>query len=287
MSKRRGGLIGVNPSPAASGISSSAGGIWSLPEAESLKRAGTWPSAPYWHDNLTARWCPSLDSSGNGTTTVYNIDKSGNQIGSGNFTLTNMDAATDWVADTVSGGVRAIDFDGSNDYLTGSTTLGNFGTADFSICLWAKLPNSDAYASIVSKRQTSGSFQQWQLNHGTGSAAGGTASKRISWVAYTGTWQIYYTSTDVADGNWHHIAVTKTSGSAPLIYVDGVAAAVTVGSANTTNLNTNSTTALEVGRVNADVQYASMRWDDMMLFSVAKSAGDIATIAAARGILAT
>ena len=61
-------------------------------------------------DNLQGWWCPSLDTAGNGTTTLTDLSGNGND-----GTLTNMDAATDWVADTDNGGVRALDFDGIND----------------------------------------------------------------------------------------------------------------------------------------------------------------------------
>lgn len=43
MSRPRGGFIGHNPAPAATAVNSAAGGIWTLREAEALKRAGTWP----------------------------------------------------------------------------------------------------------------------------------------------------------------------------------------------------------------------------------------------------
>ena len=56
-------------------------------------------------DNLQGWWCPSLDTAGNGTLTLTDLSGNGNH-----GTLTNMDAATDWVADTDSGGVRALDF---------------------------------------------------------------------------------------------------------------------------------------------------------------------------------
>jgi hypothetical protein len=39
-----GGYIGFNRVPAASSVNSAAVGVWNLREAESLKRAGTWPS---------------------------------------------------------------------------------------------------------------------------------------------------------------------------------------------------------------------------------------------------
>ena len=39
----RGGYIGFNRVPAASAVNSAASGVWSVREAESLRRAGTWP----------------------------------------------------------------------------------------------------------------------------------------------------------------------------------------------------------------------------------------------------
>ena len=42
----RGGIIGATVQPGAAAINSAAGGIWTLREAEALRRAGTWPSAP-------------------------------------------------------------------------------------------------------------------------------------------------------------------------------------------------------------------------------------------------
>ncbi len=46
MTRPRGGYIGFNRVPDASAENSAAVGIWTLREAEALKRAGTWPSAP-------------------------------------------------------------------------------------------------------------------------------------------------------------------------------------------------------------------------------------------------
>jgi hypothetical protein len=43
MSRPRGGYIGFSPAPAPSAFNSAASGIWTLREAEALKRAGTWP----------------------------------------------------------------------------------------------------------------------------------------------------------------------------------------------------------------------------------------------------
>jgi hypothetical protein len=45
MSRARGGYIGFNRTAATSAINSAASGVWTVREAEALKRAGTWPIA--------------------------------------------------------------------------------------------------------------------------------------------------------------------------------------------------------------------------------------------------
>ena len=41
----RGGFIGANVTPASAAVNSAASGVWTVQEAESLKRAGTWPTS--------------------------------------------------------------------------------------------------------------------------------------------------------------------------------------------------------------------------------------------------
>jgi len=86
-------------------------------------------------------WIPSLDTAGNGTTTLSDLVS--NRPG----TLTNMDAATDWVSDTDAGGVRALDFDGSNDSVAtpGNLTIGNAVSLSF----WIKTPAAVTTTKIV------------------------------------------------------------------------------------------------------------------------------------------
>ena len=45
MSRPLGGYIGHRPVPATAGLNSAAGGMWTLREAETLTRVGTWPRA--------------------------------------------------------------------------------------------------------------------------------------------------------------------------------------------------------------------------------------------------
>lgn len=72
------------------------------------------PAGPTLLGGEVAAWIPTWDTTGNGTTTLNDL------VGTNDGTLTNMDAATDWVADTDSGGVRRLDFDGSDRVVLGS-----------------------------------------------------------------------------------------------------------------------------------------------------------------------
>ena len=84
-----------------------------------------------------AVWCPSRDTLGNGTTTLTDL------VGSSNGTLTNMDPATDWVSDTDAGGIRALDFDGSDDFVSLGNTTSLTSTA-FSVSFWMRWNGVDA-----------------------------------------------------------------------------------------------------------------------------------------------
>ena len=154
-------------------------------------------------DNLQGWWCPSLDTAGNGTTTLTDLSGNGN-----NGTLTNMDAATDWVADTDNGGVRALDFDGVNDYV--ALPEQTFAS-DFAISLWVK-------PGQIGTRE-------YFLGHsGTGAINGlvlRLADAFRFWVADT---QLSYSVSSVSIPSWIHVAVVRTSGNISL-YVDGVASA--------------------------------------------------------------
>jgi hypothetical protein len=124
----RGGLIGANVTPASAAINSAASGVWTVREAESLKRAGTWPRAlpgvptvsglqlhldaadPFTMftattggslvaaDGAVARW---EDKSGNGRHATQSTD--------GNRPLRKT---------VIQNGLGVLRFDGSNDFVT-------------------------------------------------------------------------------------------------------------------------------------------------------------------------
>ena len=111
---------------------------------------------PAWTSTVNGKtplgaWVPSRDTAGNGTTTLTDL------VSTNNGTLTNMDAATDWVANTGSGGVRALDFDGSNDYVNfGTITNQQAGTStDFTISVWINARSTGAERGIFMRINSS------------------------------------------------------------------------------------------------------------------------------------
>lgn len=72
-----GGLIGANPTTASAAISSAAGGVWSLRDAERLKRAGTWPTSPAIPQTISGLqlWLDGSDAS-----TLYDATTGGSLV---------------------------------------------------------------------------------------------------------------------------------------------------------------------------------------------------------------
>ena len=122
----------------------------------------------------------------------------------------------------------ALSFDGIDDYVevNDHPTL-NFGTGNFSMDTWIRTSDANGVKLIVDKRQEATSLVQgyslflsngllaFQLADGPGS----TTCSNLPSSACTN----YGSTAFVADGNWHHIAVTvnRTNPIGGRFYVDG------------------------------------------------------------------
>jgi len=162
-------------------------------------------------------WCPSLDTAGNGTTTLTDLSGNGN-----NGTLTNMDAATDWVADTDSGGVRALDLDGGDDYVEIADTVALRFTTSFSLSAWVKLSNPQAsFASILSKYQGGANNRSYALL-----ASYGQQRPALLYMDNGSTFNAnnhVESSIGYSSGAWTHIVARYDAGSSVAdIWVDGI-----------------------------------------------------------------
>ena len=205
-----------------------------------------------------AAWIPSLDTAGNGTTTLTDL------VGSANGTLTNMDAATDWVVDTDAGGVRALDFDGSNDYVT----FGNVHnlTTTRTLSLWVYSRSSTG--TLLSHR-TVGTTWDWYFGTSRPSLYQGGSGSDIETA-----------DTTITLNEWTHLACVLNGGTV-YWYLNGVADG---SDAMYTSLGTS--TALTLGRFGSG-RYLNGLVDDIRIWDQALDSTDITDLYASgfgRGI---
>jgi hypothetical protein len=118
-------------------------------------------------------------------------------------------------AGVVDGGIK---FDGVDDYVEiANKPKLNFGTGDFSIDAWIKTTQNTGVAVILDKRRGA-PFQGYHLFTSDG--------KLFMQLAVGGTPHNYPSNAFIADGNWHHIAVTidRTSSTREIRwFIDGIA----------------------------------------------------------------
>lgn len=198
-----------------------------------------------------ACWIPSLDTAGNGTGTLNDL------IGSNHSTLTN---GPTWQADTGAGGVRAIEFDGTNDH--GLTTYGPVMSA-FSVSCWVKVSTIVTTSAFVAQSDSGiGNTGSWALGIGTSSVfrfsfSDGVSLKHAVSVAA------------VTTGTWFHVVGTY-SGSAVVLWVNGTSSSTAASAAST-----NTTRKIVQASRNGSSNFLTGRGDDWRLFNSVLDSTDV------------
>jgi len=143
MSRPRAGYIGHNRVPASSALNSAASGVWTVREAEAMRRAGTWPSGFLNPASITGLqlW---LDASDAGT--LYDATTGGSLVAadgsvarwedkSGNARhATQSTAGNRPVRKTaIQGGLDVLRFDGTNDYISTASFSKSAGITVFCV----------------------------------------------------------------------------------------------------------------------------------------------------------
>ena len=215
-----------------------------------------------------AAWIPSRDDAGNGTTTLNDL------VASFDMTLTNMDAASDWPADTDAGGVRAIDTDGSNDYCLNSSAFSCFTTGVWSVSCWIFRRGGDYFLNFGA----SAGFSQY-----IGCFVNGTTLQFNLVGASQGV--LVVQAGTISNTTWTHLAF-RMNASGFAVWVNGSLRALAVVS-GTNNQKTWSTNQLNRNAIGASVGSSAIAWfngrhDDYRLFDVAIDATDVAALYAAQ-----
>jgi hypothetical protein len=218
-----------------------------------------------------AAWIPSLDTAGNGTTTLTDL------VGSNNGTLTNMDAATDWVADTDAGGVRALDTDGTNDYIAttyDSNVIQN--TVTFGLSMWVNRSDTSRRRILGSTLSTAEKGFFLMVENGIG--FGNNALRLVITRGNLGD-VLEYRSPDAAiSTGWTHVCVVGLGGTSVAMYVNGAAVAVSTHHTGSWTAPTGaSDRTLNLIRANAASTSIPFygRIDDWRLFAVSFDSSDV------------
>jgi len=209
---------------------------------------------------------------GTGSTTAADI------AGSRDGTLTNMDAASDWVTgQSGSAGDYALDLDGSNDWVEiGQLIELNFGkSTPFSVSAWV-YDRGGSTAGVVSALNPGSPYDGWGLNRVSGPAM------RLEITSTNGAVLKADAATTHATNQWVYVTATydgSDDASGIKLYLNGSAVATTVV-ANTAGgvPPTNRTVALSsYGGAN---RYFNGQLDEVAIWGEPLSAAEVKQLAA-------
>lgn len=186
-------------------------------------------------------------------------------------TLTNMDAATDWV---VSGGQYALDFDGFDDVVQLSSIPDS--PNQITATAWARqtVAISLAAYAVFSSTDSAGAVIPFQLESFQG---------RWGFIWGDGSYVRPAVSFDIVQNQWYHIALVRAGSTANWSYrffVDGIERL-----SGTTTVNPGASNPIAIGRNgNRNAQFFPGNIDDVRLYNRALSPAEIRLLASKRGI---
>jgi hypothetical protein len=152
-------------------------------------------------------------------------------------------------------GTGSMYFDGTGDYLLAkSNDVFNFGTGDFTVEFWINASASGSYTQVIGTIVSSNEAGTWRIGNRFNSL------NQIYFARGTGSgFNEFQASVNVNDGNWHHVAVVRYSGTVT-IYADGIASASSSITGTCTSAN-----PLYVGYNGRDNAYITGYLDDIRI----------------------
>lgn len=204
------------------------------------------------------RWCPSLDDTGEGTTTLYDLE------GSEDATLTANESSTDWITDdNANGGVACIDFSGSAEYLRATLAWSDYPTSAMTVCFWYK-PTTETTQGVfsVGSTPTSGTAPLYFQRQN---------STTCRWLVDGAS--AWFASQSLTSGTWYHVAITY-DGTEWEAFLDGSSVATTTDGAS------GSGTYTYIGSGYGG--QSNMRFDDFRIFDRVLSGSELTDLAADR-----
>ena len=153
---------------------------------------------------------------------------------------------------------KALDFDGSNDYVSVAHSSDLSVSGAMSITAWVNPDSLSGFPMFVSKRASTGHAYQFystgnKLNYNNGTIA--------------------QSSGTISTSTWTHVAVTFDGASGVTFYIDGSLA----GTATAATTNPTNTQAVDLGRA-YNGNYFDGKMDEVAFFNSELSAATISNI---------
>jgi len=153
---------------------------------------------------------------------------------------------------------KALDFDGSNDYVSVAHSSDLSITGAMSITAWVNPDSLSGFPMFVSKRASSGHAYQFystsnKLNYNNGTI-----------VQSTGT---------ISTGAWTHVGVTFDGSGGVSFYINGSSA----GTATAATTNPTNTQAVDLGRA-YNGNYFNGKMDEVAIFNSVLTSSQISNI---------
>lgn len=166
---------------------------------------------------------------------------------------------------------NALDFDGTNDYISVTGYKGITGTSARTIEAWIKVPTGATNHGIVCWG-TNSSTQKWTFRiQNTNGSVDGNLRIECNGGYKTG-------STDLRDDQWHHVAVVWQNDGTPnitdaLLYVDGILETTDVQ--QNWSVNTASVQDVRIGRRHVSGGFFDGGIEEMRIWSEARTQSEI------------
>jgi hypothetical protein len=218
-------------------------------------------------DGLVGAWCPS--ASGPSSNRLYDLSGRSNH-----GTLTNMDAATDWVRSGAGG--YALDFDGTNDAVETGRAL-TVSTAVTAAC-WVFVrayPTVSPFLAGFFNADTGNTGFSIRLNYQANAATNNVPS----FVAFIGGAYRQAFGSTVPLNQWTHLAGVYT-GSAMSLFVNGALAG---SSSISGTIAAGGTLVLANDFRQSANRFLNGQLDDILIYNRALSRSEIRILASRRG----
>lgn len=218
-----------------------------------------------WNFNETSGTTASVATGSCGSTC------NGTLTGFSNTTGQDVVSTSGWTSEFKRWGAGAINFDGTDDYVTVADNNSLDITSALTIEAWIRPSDSTAMQVIVGKRDASAVEGNYIFR-----TASGDATQLEFFYSYSGSWNIYTTTNaNIKPGKWSHVVITH-DGSSPKIYENGRLLAGNCGTGTCNHTLTADNNSFGIGRAGDLVgQYFKGTIDAVRIYSRVLTASEI------------